>query len=114
MLRIRDAVRNLPTYRPPLGGREGLRLDFNENTVGCSPRVLARLRALSAEEIGLYPEREPIEGIVAAHLGIGPDELEAVELHDAMERVGKIEVGDDGDLFWGVPICRRSKRTAKR
>ncbi len=75
MLKARDAVRNLPTYHPPLGGRHGLRLDFNENTVGCSPRVLARLRELTAEEIGCYPEREPLEGIVAAHLGIKPDEL---------------------------------------
>ncbi len=75
MLKARDAVRNLPTYHPPLGGRHGLRLDFNENTVGCSPRVLARLRELTAEEIGCYPEREPLEGIVAAHLCIKPDEL---------------------------------------
>jgi histidinol-phosphate aminotransferase len=75
MLKARDAVRNLPTYRPPLGGRQGLRLDFNENTVGCSPRVLARLRELTAEEIGCYPEREPLEAVVARHLRIRPDEL---------------------------------------
>ena len=75
MLKAREAVRNLPTYRPPLGGRRGLRLDFNENTVGCSPRVLAQLREVTAEEIGCYPEREPLEAVVAEHLGIRPDEL---------------------------------------
>ncbi len=75
MLNAREAVRNLPTYHPPLGGREGLRLDFNENTVGCSPRVLARLRELSAEEIACYPEREPLEAVVAGHLGIKASEL---------------------------------------
>jgi histidinol-phosphate aminotransferase len=75
MLEAREAVRNLPTYHPPLGGREGLRLDFNENTVGCSPRVLARLREITAEEIARYPERKPIEAAVAHHLGINPDEL---------------------------------------
>jgi len=75
VLKARDAVRDLPTYHPPLGGRKGLRLDFNENTVGCSPRVLARLRQLSAEEIACYPEREPVEAVVAAHLGIEPNEL---------------------------------------
>ena len=33
-------------YSPPTGGRAGkLRLDFNENTVGCSPRVIAALHA---------------------------------------------------------------------
>jgi histidinol-phosphate aminotransferase len=75
MLNAREAVRNLPTYHPPLGGRKGLRLDFNENTVGCSPRVLARLRELSADEIACYPERDPFEAAVAAHLGIKPNEL---------------------------------------
>jgi len=65
----------LPTYHPPLGGRAGLRLDFNENTVGCSPGVLARLREISAEEIACYPERQPVEAVVAKHLGINPDEL---------------------------------------
>jgi len=75
MLKAREAVRNLPTYHPPLAGRVGLRLDFNENTVGCSPRVLARLREFTPEDIARYPEREPIEGVVATHLGIESEEL---------------------------------------
>ena len=75
MLEAREAVRNLPTYHPPLGGRDGLRLDFNENTVGCSPRVLARLREITAEEIACYPGRAPIESVVADFLGIEPHEL---------------------------------------
>src|SRR5271154_749619 len=75
MLEARESVRNLPTYHPPLGGREGLRLDFNENTVGCSPKVLARLREITAEQIACYPDREPIEALVADYLGIKPNEL---------------------------------------
>lgn len=75
MLEARPAVRTLPTYHPPLGGREGLRLDFNENTVGCSPRVLARLRELTSEELARYPEREPVEAVVAGHLGVESREL---------------------------------------
>jgi histidinol-phosphate aminotransferase len=75
MLRARAAVLNLPTYHPPLAGRQGLRLDFNENTVGCSPRVLARLRELTPEEIARYPERDSVETVVASHLDIEPTEL---------------------------------------
>ncbi len=75
MLEARESVRNLPTYHPPLGGRAGLRLDFNENTVGCSPKVLARLREITAEELACYPERGPVEAVVARHLGIEPNEL---------------------------------------
>src|ERR1700684_527617 len=75
MLEARESVRNLPTYHPPLGGREGLRLDFNENTEGCSLRVLARLREITAEEIACYPERAPVEAVVADSLGIERSEL---------------------------------------
>jgi histidinol-phosphate aminotransferase len=75
MLRAREAVRNLPTYHPPLGGRTGLRLDFNENTVGCSPRVLERLRRIDFEDLARYPERAPVEAGVASHIGVNADEL---------------------------------------
>src|SRR5579872_3507909 len=75
MLRQREAVRTLPSYHPPLEGRDGLRLDFNENTVGCSPRVLERLQQLGTEELAKYPEREPVEARVADFLGIAPHEL---------------------------------------
>lgn len=75
MLSVRDAVRKLPSYHPPLGGRTGLRLDFNENTVGCSPRVLERLRNITSEELARYPEREPFEAVAARYLGVKPEEL---------------------------------------
>jgi len=70
MLEARAAVRTLHTYRPPLAGRTGLRLDFNESTVGCSPRVLDKLRMLDAEVLARYPEREPVECEVAGFLGL--------------------------------------------
>ena len=75
MLRPREAVRTLPAYHPPLAGRNGLRLDFNENTAGCSPRVLEKLRNLDAEQLAKYPEREPVEAIVADFLKVDPSEL---------------------------------------
>ena len=72
MLEARAAVRRLKEYHPPLGGRVGLRLDFNENTVGCSPRVLECLRRLQLEQLARYPERESVERQVAAHFGVDP------------------------------------------
>src|SRR5579863_3854311 len=75
MLNPRGGVRTLPSYHPPLAGRDGLRLDFNENTIGCSPRVLERLRRLSGEELARYPERGPAEEKVAEFLGIPAAEL---------------------------------------
>ena len=70
MLRARTAVLNMKEYHPPLGNRDGLRLDFNENVGGCSDRVLETLRTLSPEVLNKYPEREPGERAVAAHLGV--------------------------------------------
>ena len=75
MLSPRETVRTLPSYHPPLAGRDGLPLDFNENTVGCSQRVLERLRRFSAEQLARYPEREPVEAAVAEALGVEPAEL---------------------------------------
>jgi len=75
MLKARESVKSLPLYNPPLVARAGLRLDLNENTAGCSPRVLARLRELTANDVGFYREREPMEVLVAAHLGLNPGEV---------------------------------------
>ena len=75
MLSPRAVVKNVPRYHPPLAGREGLRLDFNENTVGCSPRVLARLQQLTSDDLARYPERETIEARVAEFLRIDSSEL---------------------------------------
>jgi histidinol-phosphate aminotransferase len=65
-LQPREAVRRMAPYVPPSGGRRGkLRLDFNENTVGCSPRVEEFLRAqISAEALSVYPEyRDPLAAL---------------------------------------------------
>ncbi len=75
MLKARAAVQKLQSYHPPLAGRHGLRLDFNENTVGCSPRVLARMRTLDAEALARYPDREPVEREVARFLGLDAAQL---------------------------------------
>jgi histidinol-phosphate aminotransferase len=62
-------------YHPPLGDRSGLRLDFNENTFACSPRVLDALGRISRGDLTRYPEREPVERAVADHLGLKPQQL---------------------------------------
>src|ERR1700747_3008913 len=71
----RNAVLEMPEYHPPLAGRTALRLDFNENTFGSSPRVMERLRAVTAEELTKYPEREPVERVVAKHFGLQGEQV---------------------------------------
>ena len=71
----RARVQAMKEYHPPLGDRSVLRLDFNENTLACSPKVREVLGGISAGELTRYPEREPVEAIVAKHLGVGPEQL---------------------------------------
>jgi histidinol-phosphate aminotransferase len=61
-------------YHPPLGSRDALRLDFNENTLACSPKVREALQSISTGALTRYPEREPVEAVVASHLGIAPEQ----------------------------------------
>ncbi len=67
----REAVSKMAAYSPPSSGREGrLRLDFNENTVGCSPRVLAAIRRhLTRDRLATYPEYESGRERLAAAFG---------------------------------------------
>ncbi len=71
----RVRVRSMKEYHPPLGSRDALRLDFNENTVACSPKVSEVLAKISADALTRYPEREPLEAIVAVHLGIAAGQV---------------------------------------
>lgn len=75
MLKARESVRTLKEYHPPLGNRDGLRLDFNENTVGCSPRVLELLRSITGEDLARYPVRDQGERVAASHIGVPIEEL---------------------------------------
>jgi histidinol-phosphate aminotransferase len=75
VVKPRKAVLEMPEYHPPLAGRTALRLDFNENTFGSSPRVIEKLRTATAEGLSKYPEREPAERIVAKHFGLQTEQV---------------------------------------
>lgn len=77
MIDPKQSVRNMRPYSPPTQGRGGkMRLDFNENTVGCSPRVLAAVtQALSDEKVAMYPEYSDAKTEIAKFLGVADDQL---------------------------------------
>ena len=72
-LRPREAVERMHEYHPPLAGRDGLRLDFNENTFAPSPRVQTVLKRIAAETLTKYPERHHVEQVVAQHFHLAED-----------------------------------------
>ncbi|WP_094585794.1 histidinol-phosphate transaminase [Synechococcus sp. BO 8801] len=68
--RARPEVETLTAYSAPLEGRRGLlRLDFNENTVGPSPRVVEAIRAIPADHYAIYPEYDGLREAVVRSLG---------------------------------------------
>lgn len=76
MLKARRCVREMREYHSPLSGPTiNLRLDMNENTTGCSPRVLAKLKSLDAKTLALYPRREPGEKLVADFLSVAQEQV---------------------------------------
>jgi histidinol-phosphate aminotransferase len=76
-IRPREAVLKMAPYSPPTAGRAGkLRLDFNENTVGCSPRVIEFLKQrLDAGGLAVYPEYGEAKTALAAFFRVAPDQF---------------------------------------
>ena len=73
----RQSVRDMAPYSPPTGGRaDKLRLDFNENTVGCSPKVIEALqRFLTAPNLTIYPEYAAAMSALAAFFRVDTREF---------------------------------------
>ncbi len=99
MIMPRKAVLKLEGYSPPLSGRAGkLRLDFNENTLGCSPKVLNALRRMDAAALSVYPDYSRFKIKLSRYLGV---ERENIVLTNASDEAIKlfmdtfIEGGDE-------------------
>ena len=103
----RPEVESLKAYSAPLEGRRGmLRLDFNENTMGPSPQVVAAIRAIPAEQYAIYPEYDGLRQAVVANLaGVGlsrplqPDQIGLFNGVDAAIHAIFHAYGDRGDTL---------------
>jgi len=75
-LPVRKAILARHTYEAPAEGRRGkIRLDFNENTTGCSSAALQAIRRLTAKELATYPEYEKSTRELARYFRVKPEEL---------------------------------------
>src|SRR6266404_6182322 len=75
-LPVREAILNRRTYEAPAEGRsDKLRLDFNENTTGCSPAVRRALAKLTTKQLAMYPEYQAPTRRIAHYFGVRPQEL---------------------------------------
>src|ERR1035437_2938502 len=76
-IKPRPAVVAMAPYSPTTAGRAGkLRLDFNENTVGCSPYVIKALKErLDAGRLAIYPEYGEAKDAIAEYFRVQPDQF---------------------------------------
>ena len=62
-------------YEKVVTPSRGLRLHLNENTAGCSPKVIAALQEITRQQAALYPDYDLARAATASRLGVRPDEL---------------------------------------
>jgi histidinol-phosphate aminotransferase len=100
MIKAKPEVEALTPYVAPLEGRRPLlRLDFNESTVGPSPRVLEAVRALGPEAYAAYPEYAGLNETFAASLGVAAEHVGAFNGVDAAIKAVFDAYGDKGGTF---------------
>ena len=99
VLQPREAVLRMAPYSPPTGGRgDKLRLDFNENTVGASPKVLEYIRQhLNEAMLSVYPEYSQTKTELADFFHVEPDDFILTNGTDEAIQVLVNTYVDDGD-----------------
>jgi histidinol-phosphate aminotransferase len=104
MLKPRETIAKLNPYHSPIVSRDGLSLDLNESMAGCSPRILARLRSLSAADVSLYPEREIGERLVANFLGVAPEQVLLTNgMDEGLSLLFGTYLGEGDELLFAEP-----------
>lgn len=98
-MRPRKAVADMAPYHPPTGSRlDKMRLDFNENTVGCSPRLVEFLKTqITPERLAVYPDYHAVKETLAEYFGVATDEFTLTNGTDEAIQVFINTYIDDGD-----------------
>jgi histidinol-phosphate aminotransferase len=98
-MKPRTAVQQMAPYSPPTGNRlDKVRLDFNENTVGCSPRLAAFLKEqITPERLAVYPSYHTVKDTLAQYFHVSPEEFTLTNGTDEAIQVFINTYIDDGD-----------------
>jgi histidinol-phosphate aminotransferase len=62
-------------YEKVLTPSNGLRLHLNENTAGCSPKVIEALQRLTRHDIAFYPGYDDVVVACARRIGVTPEQI---------------------------------------
>ncbi len=79
MARIRENIKKMSAYKPPLEGRATggyLLLDFNEMTIEPSPKVKKALKEfIDSGRLQIYPEYGDLDSKIAEYAGVKPSQV---------------------------------------
>lgn len=82
-MKPKKSVQEMKPYNPPLEGRRDfVRLDFNENTIGPSYKVIEAIRNVALNELGAYPEYSPFKKKLAKYLKVRYEEVAITNASD--------------------------------
>jgi histidinol-phosphate aminotransferase len=102
-LPLRKAILQRKTYEAPAEDRAGkVRLDFNENTTGCSPTVIRALAKISPQQLAMYPEYQRSAARLARYFRVRTEELMLTNGGDDALRVFFDTFVDSGS---SIAIC---------
>lgn len=104
-MKPKETVSGMKDYSPQQEGRKGkLRLDLNENTMGCSPKVVEALSRITAEDLSVYPEYGEFKMKLARYLGISAQELALSNGSDeAIKAVMETYIEKGNEIILPVP-----------
>jgi histidinol-phosphate aminotransferase len=106
LLNPRRAVLKMAPYSPPTGNRiDKMRLDFNENTVGCSPGIIEFLKSrLSEERLSVYPDYTSVRKNLSDFFKVESGELLLTNGTDeAIQVLINTYVDDDDEVITLAP-----------
>ena len=75
-MKAKEKILKVKKYSPPLEHREKhIRLDFNENTRGCSPAVLRRIQKIKKDDLSVYPSYSSFINTLAKKNKVKPSQI---------------------------------------
>ena len=100
----RKEIVNMKSYSAPIENRRNLlRLDFNENTLGPSPKVYQAIKDIKLNQISIYPEYNLLKKFLSNHYyetrQFDPEEIGLFNGADAAISAIFNSFGDRNEIF---------------
>jgi histidinol-phosphate aminotransferase len=83
MIKPKKSIRNLKEYNTPKSrNKSDIKLDFNENTIGCSNAIIKEINKLKRQDYATYPQYENLNKNISNYCKVKPEEILATNGSD--------------------------------